>query len=88
MLTMSSMEHKELKETKKQETGEAEYQNFKYQNMEGRIGMNEDAYKTMGRTGAANIAVGVIILVTGIVTGILSIVAGAVLLKNKSKILF
>lgn len=50
--------------------------------------MNEEAYKTMGRAGAANIAVGVIILVTGIVTGILSIVGGAVLLKNKSKILF
>ena len=48
----------------------------------------EEAYKTMGRAGAASITVGVILLVTGIVTGIISIVAGASLLKNKSKILF
>jgi len=50
--------------------------------------MSEEAYKTMGRAGAVNITVGVIILVIGIVTGILSIVEGAILLKNKSKILF
>lgn len=50
--------------------------------------MGEEAYKTMGRAGAANIAIGVILLVMGIVTGIVSIVAGAALLKNKSKILF
>ncbi|MCX4269764.1 MAG: hypothetical protein OSJ62_14050 [Lachnospiraceae bacterium] len=50
--------------------------------------MGEEAYKTMGRTGAASITIGVILLVIGIVTGIISIVAGASLLKNRSKILF
>lgn len=50
--------------------------------------MGEKAYKTMGKCGAMSIAVGIIVLVTGIVTGILSIVTGAVLLKNKSDILF
>lgn len=52
------------------------------------MNMVEEAYKTMGRAGAASITVGVILLVTGIVTGIISIVAGAALLKNRSKILF
>ncbi len=54
----------------------------------GSRNMGEEAYKTMGRTGAASITIGVILLVIGIVTGIISIVAGASLLKNRSKILF
>lgn len=55
---------------------------------EGSMNMGEEAYKTMGRAGAASITVGVILLVIGMVTGIISIVAGASLLKNRSKILF
>lgn len=50
--------------------------------------MGEEAYKTMGRVGAASITVGVTLLVIGIVTGIISVVAGAVLLKSRTKILF
>lgn len=49
--------------------------------------MNEKAYKTMGGTGAMNIAVGVIVLVVGITTGILAIIGGARLLAERSKIL-
>ena len=49
--------------------------------------MNEKAYKTMTQTGAGSIALGIIALVTGIVTGILCIVNGARLLKRKSDIL-
>ena len=45
-------------------------------------------YKTMGSTGAANLAIGICILVGGIVSGILLIVNGARLLKHKGKIMF
>ena len=45
--------------------------------------MNEKAYKTMKSTGAGTLTIGICILVTGIVSGILLIVNGARLLKNK-----
>ena len=48
----------------------------------------EKVYKTMTRCGAGSIAVGIIVLVTGITTGILMLVSGARLLKRKSEITF
>ncbi|MCI9492340.1 MAG: hypothetical protein HFH42_04320 [Lachnospiraceae bacterium] len=50
--------------------------------------MNEKVYKTMAVTGAGNIALGVIMLVSGIACGIVAIVSGAKLLKRKSDIIF
>ena len=50
--------------------------------------MSEKAYKTMTGAGAANIVIGIIALVTGIVTGVLLIVQGGRLLKNKSGLTF
>ena len=55
---------------------------------EGSNGMEQKVYKLMRGAGAANIAVGVIQLVVGLVTGILLIDAGAKLIAGKSKILF
>ncbi len=49
--------------------------------------MNEKLYKTVSGAGAGNLALGIITLVTGIVTGILMIVNGARLLKGKSDIM-
>ena len=49
--------------------------------------MNEKIYKTMSRTGACSVAVGIVPLVTGVATGILMIISGARLLKRKSDIL-
>lgn len=49
--------------------------------------MNEKIYKTMSSTGACSLAVGIIVLTTGIVTGVMMIVSGARLLKKKSEIL-
>ncbi len=49
--------------------------------------MNEKVYKTMSGTGAGNIAIGIVVLVTGLVSGILMIVNGARLLKRKAEIL-
>ena len=45
-------------------------------------------YKTMQRTGACSIAVGIVVLVTGLVVGIMSIVCGSILLKRKGEITF
>ena len=50
--------------------------------------MEEKIYKTMSYTGAANLAIGICVLVGGIVSGILLIVNGARLLKHKGKIMF
>ena len=48
----------------------------------------EKVYKTMQRTGACSIAVGIIMLVTGVTVGIVSIVCGGLLLKRKGEITF
>ena len=48
----------------------------------------EKVYKTMRNTGAANIAIGIIVIVVGVSAGVVSIVTGANLLKKKSQIMF
>ena len=50
--------------------------------------MQEKSYKTMKKVGGYSIAIGVITVIAGIVCGILTIVNGAKLLKNKSEMLF
>ena len=50
--------------------------------------MNEKLYKTMGISGACNITIGIISIVTGVVSGILLIITGARLLKKRSEIMF
>ena len=50
--------------------------------------MNEKLYKTMGVSGAGNITIGIISLVTGGVSGVLLIITGARLLKKRSDIMF
>lgn len=47
--------------------------------------MEEKLYKLMRGTGATTLAVGISVLVTGITAGVLLIIAGAKLLKNKEK---
>ena len=48
----------------------------------------EKIYKTMRNTGAASIALGIIVASVGLTTGIIAIVNGALLLKRKSEITF
>lgn len=50
--------------------------------------MEEKIYKTMGSTGAANLIIGICILAGGIAAGVLLIINGARLLKNKGRIIF
>ena len=48
--------------------------------------MNEKIYKTMGRVGGGNIAMGAVLVV--VATGVLMIVSGAGLLKRRGEIMF
>lgn len=48
----------------------------------------EKVYKTMRYSGACAIAVGIIVLVTGVAVGIVSIVSGGMLLRRKNDITF
>ena len=48
----------------------------------------EKLYKTLGITGGASIAIGIIVIVVGITTGIISIIAGAKLIKSKKGLMF
>ena len=50
--------------------------------------MNEKTYKTMTVVGGGNIAIGTVMLVTGITCGVLAIGNGAKMLKRKSEIIF
>ena len=50
--------------------------------------MNEQIYKTMGRVGGGNIAMGAVLVVAGVATGVLMIVSGAGLLKRRGEIMF
>jgi hypothetical protein len=48
----------------------------------------EKAYKSMKCSGALNIALGIVVLVIGLVSGILMIASGGSLLKNKRHIVW
>lgn len=48
----------------------------------------EKAYTAMKNSGVGNIVVGIVILTLGITAGVLSIISGAILLKNKKEITF
>ena len=49
---------------------------------------NEKIYRTISHSGGASLALGIGVLVTGIVSGVLMIVTGAKLLKQKYQITF
>ena len=46
--------------------------------------MNEKIYKTMTRCGAGSIALGIVVLVTGVASGFFLLFCGASLLKIKT----
>lgn len=48
----------------------------------------EKAYKTMQGAGIGNIIVGIVIAVVGVAAGVVTIINGARLLKNKNRITF
>lgn len=49
--------------------------------------MNEKMYKTISRAGSGTLAIGIVVLVTGIVSGTLLIINGAKLIKKKYEII-
>lgn len=50
--------------------------------------MNEKAYKAMSFAGTTNITVGIIVVVVGMAAGIISIISGARLIKEKKGLTF
>lgn len=50
--------------------------------------MNEKVYKTVADTGIWNLVMGIVILVTGITSGVFLLVSGARLIKSKRNITF
>lgn len=50
--------------------------------------MNEKIYKSMTFAGVSNITIGIIVAVIGVATGILAIISGARLLKDKKQLTF
>ena len=50
--------------------------------------MNEQAYKTMGLTGAASIVIGIGTLVMGMTVGVIAVMSGAKLLKDRKGLTF
>ncbi len=50
--------------------------------------MSEKIHKIMGQTGAGTLALGICVLIGGLVSGILLIVNGARLLKNRERLMF
>lgn len=50
--------------------------------------MSEKTYKVMGSAGAGNIVVGVVVIVVGIAAGVLSVINGARLLREKKGLIF
>lgn len=58
------------------------------QNKLGETYMNERVYKTMSRIGGGTLAIGIIVLVTGVATGVMLIVQGARLIKQKYELTF
>lgn len=48
----------------------------------------ERVFKTMRTAGAGSIALGIVVLLTGLTVGVLSIVNGALLLRRKNELTF
>lgn len=55
---------------------------------EGRKNMNEKIYKTLAHAGIWNLVMGIVVLVTGIASGVLLLVSSVRLLKSKDDLTF
>lgn len=50
--------------------------------------MNEKLFKTVANTGIWNLVMGIIIIVTGVTSGVLLLISGARLIKSKNEVMF
>lgn len=51
------------------------------------VSMNEKVFKTVANTGIANLVMGIVIIVTGVTSGVLLIISGAKLMKSKEDLI-
>lgn len=49
--------------------------------------MNEKLYKVLSRVGGGTLAIGIVVLVTGVISGVLLIINGARLIRHKYEIM-
>ena len=66
------------------------YRNIKIvvNRIELEVCMGEKIYKTMKSVGSFNLVMGILLIISGITTGVLFIAKGARLLKDKSELMF
>ncbi len=50
--------------------------------------MTERAYKIMGNAGAANLAIGIIMIIAGVTSGVILLISGANLFRAKKGLTF
>lgn len=50
--------------------------------------MTEKAYKAMGHAGAANLAIGIVVMVVGVATGVVLLISSAKLFRAKNGLTF
>ncbi|MDO4321241.1 MAG: hypothetical protein Q4C61_01825 [Lachnospiraceae bacterium] len=49
--------------------------------------MNEKVFKTVANAGISNLVMGIVIIVTGVTSGVLLLVSGAKLIKSKDDLM-
>lgn len=54
---------------------------------EGFINMNEKFFKLVANTGISNLVMGIIVIVTGVTSGVILIVSGAKIMKKKDDLM-
>ena len=54
---------------------------------EGFIHMNEKFFKLVANTGISNLVMGIIVIVTGVTSGVILIVSGAKIMKKKDDLM-
>lgn len=57
-------------------------------NKKGGVLVTERAYKIMGNAGAANLAIGIIMIIAGVTSGVILLISGANLFRAKKGLTF
>ena len=50
-------------------------------------GMNENLFKTVANSGIVNLVIGIVVIATGVASGVLLLISGARLIKSKDDLM-